>query len=317
MNKWLLLILGIVSILILSYLSFTQKAPIIKEDLLKKAEIIHKNPAFKDLYVKLKGEGFALTRELLLLGSVSSKEEKLLASHLLHDIQGVTKVNNLLKVQTLKPIIKEVESIEVDNTPKDVTLQEENNITIPTKKVSQDKNSTLDSNKSEVVVEDKKITKENNESNHTTNELNSTQQEPIKVDDKNLTQESNKTHQSSCQEQLNTLFKKTKIYFAHNSSTIEKKSYQQLNQMSTLLKKCPNTFIVINGYSDNSGEEQYNQQLSQQRAKSVEAYLLSQGIKKEFIKTFGHGSKNPLASNETKEGREKNRRIEFSIKGTK
>ena len=311
MNKWLLLILGIISILILSYLSFTQKATIIKEDLLKKAEIIHKNPAFKDVYVKLKGDGFALTRELVLLGSVSTKEEKALASSLLKDIEGVTSVNNLLKVPEVKPIIKEIESIEVEKTPKKLLQKEKvenQNIVQP---------SIVDNNETNNTIEDKNISKENNETNNTTNELNSTQQEPIKVDERNLTQESNETNQSSCQEQLNTLLKRSKIQFAHNSSKIEKSSYPQLDQISMILKSCSPKLIVIDGYTDNSGNPKYNKRLSQQRANNIKTYLLSKGLEKKSIKAFGHGAKNPIASNKTKEGREKNRRIEFSIKGTK
>ncbi len=311
MNKWLLLILGIISILILSYLSFTQKATIIKEDLLKKAEIIHKNPAFKDVYVKLKGDGFALTRELVLLGSVSTKEEKALASSLLKDIEGVTNVNNLLKVPEVKPIIKEIESIEVEKTPKKLLQKEKvenQNIVQP---------SIVDNNETNNTIEDKNISKENNETNNTTNELNSTQQEPIKVDERNLTQESNETNQSSCQEQLNTLLKRSKIQFAHNSSKIEKSSYPQLDQLSMILKSCSPKLIVIDGYTDNSGNALYNKRLSQQRANNIKTYLLSKGLDKKSIKAFGHGAKNPIASNKTKEGREKNRRIEFSIKGTK
>lgn len=311
MNKWLLLILGIISILILSYLSFTQKATIIKEDLLKKAEIIHKNPAFKDVYVKLKGDGFALTRELVLLGSVSTKEEKALASSLLKDIEGVTSVNNLLKVPEVKPIIKEIESIEVEKTPKKLLQKEKvenQNIVQP---------SIVDNNETNNTIEDKNISKENNETNNTTNELNSTQQEPIKVDERNLTQESNETNQSSCQEQLNTLLNRSKIQFAHNSSKIEKSSYPQLDQISMILKSCSPKLIVIDGYTDNSGNALYNKRLSQQRANNIKTYLLSKGLEKKSIKAFGHGAKNPIASNKTKEGREKNRRIEFSIKGTK
>ena len=312
MNKWLLLILGIISILILSYLSFTQKATIIKEDLLKKAEIIHKNPAFKDVYVKLKGDGFALTREFMLLGSVSSKEEKALASNLLQDIEGVTSVDNLLKVQAVKPIMKEIESIEVEKTPKKLLQKEK------VENQNIEKLSIVDNNETNnTIIEDKNISKENNETNNTTNELNSTQQEPIKVDDRNLTQESNETNQSSCQEQLNTLLSKSKIQFAHNSSKIEKSSYPQLDQLSMILKSCSPKLIVIDGYTDNSGNPKYNKRLSQQRANNIKTYLLSKGIDKKSIKAFGHGAENPIASNKTKEGREKNRRIEFSIKGTK
>ena len=300
MNKWLLLTVGIVSIMLLAYLSFDKKATIIREDLLKKAEIIHQNPVFKDVYVKLRGEGFSLTRELMLLGTVSSKEEKVLASNLLQDIKGVTKVNNLLKVQKLKPIIKEVVQ---EKQKVEISAIEDNEVN----KSSEEKNSSSDSNKTQIIQEeDTNISKEKNENN--TTELNTTKKKLIK---------NSETNQSHCQEQLNNLLKKSKIHFAHSSSNIEKDSYQQLDQISTILKACSNRLIVIDGYSDNSGEAKYNQRLSQQRANKVRVYLISKGLNKKSIKAFGHGEENPLASNATKEGREKNRRIEFSIKGTK
>ena len=315
MNKWLLLILSIVSILLLSYLSFTQKATIIKEDLLKKAEIIHKNPAFKDVYVKLKGDGFALTRELMLLGSVSSKEEKDLATSLLQDIEGVSSVDNLLKVQKVKPIIKEIESIEVEESPETKKLLEEEKVV--NQEIEKPSIVVINKEINNSIIEEKNISKENNKTNTTNKELNTTHQKPIVIDDKNLTQESNETNLSSCQEQLNTLLNKSKIHFAYNSSKIKKSSYSQLEQLSMIIKACSPTLIVINGYTDNSGNPKYNKTLSQQRANNIKTYLLSKGIDKNSIKAFGHGAENPIASNETKEGREKNRRIEFSIKGTK
>ena len=309
MNKWLLLILGIVSILLLSYISFKQKATIIREDLINKADIIHQNSVFKDVYIKLKGEGFALTREIMLLGTVSSKEDKALASNLLQDIEGVTKVNNLLKVQSLKPIIKEVESIEVNDTINDDEQEVEMDM------LNEEKNSSLDYNNTQIPIEDNNISKDKSENNMT--ELNSTKQQAIETIEENLTKENNETNQSSCQEQVNNILSKGKIHFANNSSSIKKSSYKQLDQISTILKECSANLITIDGYSDNRGDAKYNQQLSQERANKVKTYLISKGINKKSIKSFGHGAENPIASNETRQGREQNRRIEFTIKRIK
>jgi len=308
MKRWLILALGTLLILLLSYFTFLNKQESITHNLLSQAQIIKKNPAFKNLYVKLKGEGFTLTRELMLLGSVSSKENQALASKLFQNIKGVTKVNNLLKVQVLKPIIKEVgemESVEVEDIPKE--------------KIIEEKNSSSESNTTKVIIEENNISKEESEENIT--EFNSTKQNlEVYTLETNLTKENNETNQSICQEQLNNVLSKSKIHFAHNSSNIEKSSYKQLDQISTILKeKCSTKLIIINGYSDNRGDVKYNQQLSQQRAKKVRVYLLSKGIDKKSIKAFGHGVENPIASNATKQGREQNRRIEFTInrKGTK
>ena len=309
MKRWLILALGTLLILILSYITFLNKKESITHELLSQAQIIKKNPAFKDVYIKLKGEGFALTREIMLLGSVSSEEEKALASNLLKDIKGITKVNNLLKVKTLKPIIKEVE---IANTPKEV-LQEEQKVDIATTEISKEENSSYDLNRTKITLEDSNIsTKDKNN----TTELNSTNQQAIEKIDTNLTKENNEINQSNCQEQLNNILSKRKIQFAHNSSNIEKSSYQQLDQISTILKECSSN-IIIDGYSDNRGNAKYNQRLSQQRANKVKLYLISKGIDKKSIKAFGHGAENPIASNATKQGREQNRRIEFTIKRIK
>ena len=304
MKRWLILALGTLLILILSYFTFLNKQESITHDLLSQAQIIKKNPAFKNVDIKLKGDGLAVTREIILLGTVTSKEDQALASNLLQDIKGVTKVNNLLEVQVPKSIIKEID--EVENIPTEtITIQE---------KTTEDKNSSFESNTTKVIKVETNTSKEDN-----TTELNSTQQNlEVSTLDTNFTKENNETNQSICQEQLNNVLSKSKIHFAHNSSNIEKSSYKQLDQISTILKeKCSTNLIIINGYSDNRGDVKYNQQLSQERAKKVRLYLISKGIDKKSIKAFGHGVENPIASNETKQGREQNRRIEFSIKGTK
>ena len=307
MKRWLILALGILLILLLSYIAFLNKKEGITQDILSQAQIIKKNPAFKDVYIKLKGEDFAVTREIMILGRVSTKEDKLLASKLLQDIKGITKVNNLLKIQTLKPIIKEVETTEVSNTTKEELVADKQQVDATTK-VNEEENNSSDLN----TTKTNNTSKEKSENN--TTKLNSTQQQPIKILETNLTKENNETNQSSCQKQLNSILAKNKIYFAHNSSTIKKSSYQQLDKIIDILKECSATTIEINGYTDNSGEANYNQHLSQLRANRIRAYLISKGIDKNSIKAFGRGAKNPIASNATKEGREKNRRIEFTIK---
>ncbi len=313
MKRWLILALGILLILLLSYITFLNKKESITQEILSQAQIIKKNPAFKDVYIKLKGENFAVTRELMILGRVSTKEDKLLASKILQDIKGVTKVNNLLKIQTLKPIIKEVETTaEIANTRKEESVEDKQIVEL-TNKINEEGNNSSDLNTTKIVQKESNTSKEKSENN--TTELNSTQQQPIKILETNLTKENNETNQSSCQEQLDNVLTKGKIHFANNSSNIKKSSYKQLDQISTILKECSTTsLILIDGYSDNRGNAKYNQYLSQLRANKVKVYLVSKGIDKESIKAFGHGAKNPLASNATKEGREKNRRIEFTIK---
>ena len=71
------------------------------------------------------------------------------------------------------------------------------------------------------------------------------------------------------------------------------------------------------GHTDSIGTDAYNQKLSERRAASVKAYLVSKGIDPNRIYTEGKGKKNPIASNKTKEGRAQNRRVEIEIVGSR
>jgi len=75
----------------------------------------------------------------------------------------------------------------------------------------------------------------------------------------------------------------------------------------------PNLEIEIGGHTDNIGSVAYNLELSRERAKAVTLYLVSKGIRISRIKFKGYGRSIPIASNETEEGRQLNRRVEFKI----
>jgi OOP family OmpA-OmpF porin len=72
--------------------------------------------------------------------------------------------------------------------------------------------------------------------------------------------------------------------------------------------------LVISGHTDSTGSDAYNQDLSQRRAESVRAYLVSQGSPADKLSAVGYGESNPVADNGTKEGRAQNRRVELSVK---
>jgi outer membrane protein OmpA-like peptidoglycan-associated protein len=103
------------------------------------------------------------------------------------------------------------------------------------------------------------------------------------------------------------------IQFESDKSILLPSSYAELNELVGYLKKNPNTKIEISGYTDNSGNEKQNKNLSQARAQSVADYLIQHGIVKTNINPVGYGSSKPIATNETEEGRQKNRRVEFLI----
>ena len=75
--------------------------------------------------------------------------------------------------------------------------------------------------------------------------------------------------------------------------------------------------VIAIGHTDSIGSDAYNQKLSVRRAESVKAYLVSKGIEPNRVYTEGKGEKQPVASNKTKDGRQKNRRVEIEIIGTR
>jgi Outer membrane protein and related peptidoglycan-associated (lipo)proteins len=73
--------------------------------------------------------------------------------------------------------------------------------------------------------------------------------------------------------------------------------------------------VIATGHTDSIGTEAYNQKLSERRANAVKAYLVSKGVPASKITTLGKGETQPVATNKTKEGRAKNRRVDVEFKG--
>jgi OOP family OmpA-OmpF porin len=103
------------------------------------------------------------------------------------------------------------------------------------------------------------------------------------------------------------------INFKSNSDKLLKGSFPILNRAVTVLKDFPDVRMEISGHTDNMGKADYNRDLSQKRADSVKAYLVSQGINAGRLESVGYGMDKPIASNKTKAGRSKNRRTEFNL----
>jgi outer membrane protein OmpA-like peptidoglycan-associated protein len=87
-----------------------------------------------------------------------------------------------------------------------------------------------------------------------------------------------------------------------------------LNQAAIAIKAAPSgTVIEIDGHTDNTGDADSNLQLSEQRALAVRSYLVMSGVDESALTVKGSGEKDPVASNETEEGRFRNRRIQFTV----
>ena len=101
--------------------------------------------------------------------------------------------------------------------------------------------------------------------------------------------------------------------FEFASAVMEKEAEKQLDEFVDLYKKFPNMQFRISGHTDNVGTEAYNQKLSEDRAKSVYNYFLKKGVPSSKMTIVGYGPKYPIDTNDTDEGRAKNRRVEVDI----
>ncbi len=103
------------------------------------------------------------------------------------------------------------------------------------------------------------------------------------------------------------------VRFDFNKSTLTAQAKANLDKLVKVFTEYPDTNIVIYGYTDSSGADDYNLKLSQQRAEAVKSYLSKKGVSSARFTTTGMGEADPIESNETDAGRSKNRRVEFAI----
>jgi outer membrane protein OmpA-like peptidoglycan-associated protein len=106
---------------------------------------------------------------------------------------------------------------------------------------------------------------------------------------------------------------KEKVLFGFDRSDLGANAATNLDKLINVLNKYPDTDNKILGHTDNKGTDAYNQGLSERRAASVSSYLKDHGISSSRVSTKGMGENDPIASNDTEEGRSQNRRVEFVI----
>ncbi len=103
------------------------------------------------------------------------------------------------------------------------------------------------------------------------------------------------------------------ITFAYDSATVQPQFQKTLDQVAQTLGEYNQTYVDVYGHTDSIGSDAYNQALSERRATSVADYLASHGVQAARIATRGYGKTQPIASNDTEEGRAANRRVEIKI----
>lgn len=102
------------------------------------------------------------------------------------------------------------------------------------------------------------------------------------------------------------------LEFDFNKATIRAKSYPTLNRVAALLIE-KDFSLKLAGHTDNKGSDAYNLKLSKDRAEAIKSYLVSQGANASRIEAVGYGESQPIATNATDAGRQKNRRVEFTL----
>jgi OOP family OmpA-OmpF porin len=103
------------------------------------------------------------------------------------------------------------------------------------------------------------------------------------------------------------------VEFESGSDKIKAGSFATLDEAAETLKARSQVRVEIQGYTDNVGKPEMNQALSEKRAQSVKNYLVGKGVSASQLETKGYGEASPIADNNTKEGRAKNRRIDFKV----
>jgi outer membrane protein OmpA-like peptidoglycan-associated protein/polyisoprenoid-binding protein YceI len=116
-----------------------------------------------------------------------------------------------------------------------------------------------------------------------------------------------------CETRFTVISESNAIYFKTGSAELENDE-PLLDTGADIAKRCPSVNFQVNGYTDNVGGHRFNQRLSEQRAKSVVDYLTAKGVAASRIRSAGYGETRPVAPNTNEANRQKNRRIEFSVR---
>jgi outer membrane protein OmpA-like peptidoglycan-associated protein len=103
------------------------------------------------------------------------------------------------------------------------------------------------------------------------------------------------------------------VSFDVDSDVVLPGLYNEMDRIAQILVRYPDTTIVVEGHTDSTGSDAYNMQLSERRANSVKRLLVQRGVADYRITTIGYGESRPVATNNTPEGRQMNRRVEIRV----
>jgi outer membrane protein OmpA-like peptidoglycan-associated protein len=113
--------------------------------------------------------------------------------------------------------------------------------------------------------------------------------------------------------EVGSIIRMNNLFFDFGKSDLRPESFPELDRAVDFLNKYPSITIEVGGHTDNVGSDGDNKKLSQERAKSVENYLLKKSISAARLQSAGYGESKPVTKNDTDENRQMNRRVEFII----
>mgnify|MGYP000095963394 CR=1 FL=1 len=106
---------------------------------------------------------------------------------------------------------------------------------------------------------------------------------------------------------------KSDILFDTGKSDLKPEAKKNLKEMAEIMKKYPENVLTIKGYTDSTGSQKTNEELSHKRAEAVKMELVGAGLGRDVVATQGMGPANPVADNKTSDGRKQNRRVEIEV----
>jgi outer membrane protein OmpA-like peptidoglycan-associated protein len=107
----------------------------------------------------------------------------------------------------------------------------------------------------------------------------------------------------------------SEVLFEIDSAILSGQARATLDEVAVVLNDFPKTAVVVQGFTDSTGSEEHNLALSERRATAVMRFLVDRGIEPARMTALGYGEDHPIASNETAEGRSRNRRVSILLKG--
>ena len=189
------------------------------------------------------------------------------------------------------------------------TVESKVNTTQPNDQNNKVATPIVDSSKSPSTVPENTTTQ-----NGTSNDKNSvTSAKEVVGNNKNTTSSNNTASNTSSNVSGSNLNNKVPASFSKASASLNNIDKSVVKEIISFLEKNPNASVGVNGYASSEGTLDVNQKISQLRADVFKKYLISKGISDKRIIATGKGIDNPVASNDTEEGRKKNRRIEIAL----